>query len=823
MAGKHRRNKKRSRRASDRLKKISRKQPLHELLEQRQLLDASGLLQAVDSSTFSEEHLELVTEASEPIVFVDSAVDDHEALLKDAASGAEVVFLKPGHDGIEQIAAVLATRSNVPAIHIVSHGDAGQLQLGNATLTTESMAGEHADELTTIRRALSESADILIYGCNFGQGEAGYDAANRLSKFTGADVAASDDPTGPTALGGDWNFEVTVGDIESRVVVSPYMQQNMSSTLQLVGFSALVASDGTPSYDTDDNPGNDSGPNNGIIRSHDIVTFNVDFSTDSGGATNPTIKATLPDGLIWETLPAVGTGANSGIFDSVTGAPGGDQRSIVIHLPDIAGALSTSIPVQARALGYQDGTPLNGIQFTMCADELGATELASAEMDLEISSAPFMDIQLEAPTFRGVHNNPSTGKEGAVYSYSLGILGNHPTRSGTDAVKGSAPIEDPFTFDMDMSNVSPGAELFTWGPSIGVYNSDDGINRNYERGTNGTGGAINLWSRSNRPVGRTGEHTTATWEADRSTPDSGDATIGAGTPGGTYPITVTGADTDGPLPTEYANGSPIPAGQGWFASYIVHVWIPICDIDLGEDGLAGTDDDGALDIVPAVTNFDPDDYWNDQNNYGAGVEDPSNNDHEHTVVSNSLGGPVKRLFEYDRWSWVETSSFWYAGDGVTSPGHQYDVGIHSGQNLGVLPQSGLIWGDKFDNTATKIIPISDQNGQGGQWSRLHSNQAGWTFTYGVDYIIEFGTGGVGGAAGGWTDWNSMDQVTVGDCSPTVPTDPYVPALEHTVPLIMVSLREEEAWIELRVREQVDIDGARHRISASASNGCCCDG
>ena len=70
---------------------------------------------------------------------------------------------------------------------------------------------------------------------------------------------------------------------------------------------------------------------------------------------------------------------------------------------------------------------------------------------------------------------------------------------------------------------------------------------------------------------------------------------------------------------------------------------------------------------------------------------------------------------------------------------------------------------------------------------------------------------------------SEDQVTVGDCSPTVPTDPYVPALEHTVPLIMVSLREEEAWNELRVREQVDIDEARHRISASASNGCCCDG
>ncbi len=33
-----------------------------------------------------------------------------------------------------------------------------------------------------------------------------------------------------------------------------------------------------------------------------------------------------------------------------------------------------------------------------------------------------------------------------------------------------------------------------------------------------------------------------------------------------------------------------------------------------------------------------------------------------------------------------------------------------------------------------------------------------------------------------------DRVAMGDCSPMAPTDPYVPALEHTVPRIMDSLR-----------------------------------
>jgi len=61
----------------------------------------------------------------------------------------------------------------------------------------------------------------------------------------------------------------------------------------------------------------------------------------------------------------------------------------------------------------------------------------------------------------------------------------------------------------------------------------------------------------------------------------------------------------------------------------------------------------------------------------------------------------------------------------------------------------------------------------------------------------------------------------GDCSSRASADPYVPAFEHTVPhQIMVSLRDE-AWNELRVREQAGSDGAIRRISPSASSGCCC--
>jgi len=48
--------------------------------------------------------------------------------------------------------------------------------------------------------------------------------------MTGADVAASDDPTGGTAAGGDWKLEVTAGDVEPVVSIdSPGLSQYSES------------------------------------------------------------------------------------------------------------------------------------------------------------------------------------------------------------------------------------------------------------------------------------------------------------------------------------------------------------------------------------------------------------------------------------------------------------------------------------------------------------------------------------------------------------------------------------------------------------------
>ena len=166
-------------------------------------------LAAYDTSTARQE-----------IVFLSPSVLEYQQLLDGISPNVEVIVLDPARDGVEQMAEVLAGRRDLDAIHIISHGTQAELTLGAARLTLESMNGVYADELAVIGQSLSEQADLLVYGCNFGQGDLGQQAAGRLAELTGADVAASTDNTGHADLGGDWDLEQRAGEIETALVLS---------------------------------------------------------------------------------------------------------------------------------------------------------------------------------------------------------------------------------------------------------------------------------------------------------------------------------------------------------------------------------------------------------------------------------------------------------------------------------------------------------------------------------------------------------------------------------------------------------------------------
>lgn len=160
------------------------------------------------------------------IVVIDRGVGDLRTLLAGVPASAEVILIEAGRDGFDQLADALKGRTGIDAIHILSHGTAGDLRLGTGDLTASSIQGRYAADLAVIGRALTTTGDILIYGCDFAAGDIGARATALLAEATGADVAASNDATGATALGGDWDLEIHDGAIESGVVISEAAQRD---------------------------------------------------------------------------------------------------------------------------------------------------------------------------------------------------------------------------------------------------------------------------------------------------------------------------------------------------------------------------------------------------------------------------------------------------------------------------------------------------------------------------------------------------------------------------------------------------------------------
>ncbi|MFO0181181.1 MAG: DUF4347 domain-containing protein, partial [bacterium] len=147
------------------------------------------------------------------IVFIQSGIYDSDALIADLEANAlatgrnvSIRALNGTENSFDQISDVLAQYNDLDAIHFVSHGTDGMLQLGGSWLTAGNI-DQHLTELTSWGMSLSESGDILIYGCDVAAGPEGQAFIDRVAELTRADVAASIDKTGDLSRGGDWSLE----------------------------------------------------------------------------------------------------------------------------------------------------------------------------------------------------------------------------------------------------------------------------------------------------------------------------------------------------------------------------------------------------------------------------------------------------------------------------------------------------------------------------------------------------------------------------------------------------------------------------------------
>ena len=218
------------------------------------------------------------------LVFVDTHVADYQRLVDDILNNPdnkniEIIYLDKNQDGIAQITQSLSLYSNIASIHLISHGVAGELQLGNVVLNQNSIA-QFTNELSSWQKNLTSDADILIYGCELAANDAGVQLLQQLNQFTGADVAASTNLTGNTGHA-DWVLEKNIGTVETATLFN--VQQHLAWSGVLADVTYINTGSGGSNYVLI--PGDFAGQSFQSTTSILMDRFSVEINKTAGAAT----------------------------------------------------------------------------------------------------------------------------------------------------------------------------------------------------------------------------------------------------------------------------------------------------------------------------------------------------------------------------------------------------------------------------------------------------------------------------------------------------------------------------------------------------------
>ena len=198
------------------------------------------------------------TEPLREVVFVDSNTPDLNALLADLQNESDpnrefiAILLDADRSGIDQITAALSNLHNVAAMHIVSHGSEGCVELGHEILDVGTVSN-HLKAIESWANALTSDADILIYGCDLAAADSGRALMQIIAEASGGDVAASDDATGAETQGGDWILEEQVGNVSTKVAFSEELwtlwDHILANYIGTEGADVIAATTGNDSID----------------------------------------------------------------------------------------------------------------------------------------------------------------------------------------------------------------------------------------------------------------------------------------------------------------------------------------------------------------------------------------------------------------------------------------------------------------------------------------------------------------------------------------------------------------------------------------------
>ncbi|MCY6490811.1 DUF4347 domain-containing protein [Leptolyngbya sp. GGD] len=260
------------------------------------------------------------------VAFIDGGLSDTQTLINGLKPGTAVYVLDPTGNELGQITQVLAGYQNLSAVSLFSHGSDGALQLGSTRLNTANLM-DYAGLLQSWSNALSADADVLLYSCDVAADATGQSFVQQIAALTGADVAASTDLTGSSALGGDWTLEFATGSIEAAPALADWAQAAYQRVLE--GFTVTTVADTVDASDGFLSLREAIIAANGNIGADDITFDTTIFS----GSQTIRLSSMLP--IITDDLTITGTGTNnlilSGDANNNSSNDAGDVRIMFIN------------------------------------------------------------------------------------------------------------------------------------------------------------------------------------------------------------------------------------------------------------------------------------------------------------------------------------------------------------------------------------------------------------------------------------------------------------------------------------------------------------
>ncbi|MCF0074906.1 DUF4347 domain-containing protein [Dyadobacter sp. CY261] len=176
--------------------------------------------------------------AGSNVVIIDKSLEDYQELARSSRQNTRVILVENTDTGFADLEKEIGTLHDVARLHILTHGTNGNFVLGRQQLNEDNINRFSRFWKAVSQSFASEKSELLIYSCQLAGSRGGKSFVDRLHALLGVSVASSDDNTGSSESGGNWDLEYIAG----RLIKDHVLKYLDYKGLLIPYFSALEGS-----------------------------------------------------------------------------------------------------------------------------------------------------------------------------------------------------------------------------------------------------------------------------------------------------------------------------------------------------------------------------------------------------------------------------------------------------------------------------------------------------------------------------------------------------------------------------------------------------